>query len=198
MAQSSDDHAIHQLLRRGRLLELITLSWNVVGVVVLAYAATIARSVALAGFGLDSLIEIGASTVVLWELADVALTRQRSAMKMIGSAFVALSIYLAFQSTLVLVTGFRPHHSTVGMVWTAITALTMFTLASGKAKIGSILGNPVLQAEGRITMVDGILATAVLVGLILNSFLGWWWADPLAGYILLYYALSEARSSLKP
>src|ERR1039458_4050761 len=103
-------------------------------------------------------------------------------MKMIGSAFVALSIYLAIQSTVVLVTGFRPHHSAIGMVWTAITALTMFGLASGKARTGTKLGNPVLQAEGRITMVDGILATAVLIGLILNSFAGWWWADPVAGY----------------
>ena len=116
---------------------------------------------------------------------------------MIGSAFIALSIYLAIQSTFVLVTGFRPRHSTVGMVWTAITALTMFALASGKARTGSKLGNSVLQAEGRITMVDGILATAVLIGLILNSFVGWWWADPAAGYVLLYYALREARSSLK-
>ena len=184
-------------LRRGRQLEMMTLGWNVVGVIILAYAAIAARSVALAGFGLDSVIEIGASTAVLWELADVAQTRQHRAMRMSGSAFVALSVYLAVQSTIVLAVGFRPHHSPVGIAWTAVTALAMFALAAGKAQIGDALDNPVLLAEGRVTMIDGILATAVLAGLVLNSFAGWWWADPVAGYIILYYAIHEARESLK-
>src|SRR5579863_7597793 len=113
------------LLRRGRGLEYTTLGWNVVGIVVLAIGAIAARSVALAGFGLDSLIEIGASTVVLWELADVAEQRQHRAMRLVGSSFVALVIYLSLQSTLVLVAGFHPHHSVLGIVWTAITAAVM-------------------------------------------------------------------------
>jgi divalent metal cation (Fe/Co/Zn/Cd) transporter len=175
----------------------MTLGWNVVGVIVLAYAAIAARSVALAGFGLDSVIEIGASTVVLWELADVAQNRQHKSMRMIGSAFVALSIYLAVQSTIVLAAGFRPRHSPIGIVWTGVTSLVMFALATGKARIGAALNNPVLKAEGRVTMIDGILATAVLTGLILNSFVGWWWADPAAGYVILYYAIREARGALK-
>jgi divalent metal cation (Fe/Co/Zn/Cd) transporter len=144
---------------------------------------------------LDSVIEIGASTVVLWELADVAQTRQPSAMRLIGSAFIGLSVYLAFQSTVVLIVGFRPHHSTLGIIWTALTAVAMFALAAGKSITGAALGNPVLQAEGRITMIDGVLATAVLIALVLNAFLGWWWADPIAGYVLLYYAFREARAS---
>jgi divalent metal cation (Fe/Co/Zn/Cd) transporter len=184
------------LLRRGRQLETITLSWNVVGVAILAYAAVLARSVALAGFGLDSVIEIGASTVVLWELADVSKSRQRQALRMIGSAFVALALYLGAQSTFVLVVGFRPHHSALGIIWTALTAVVMFALASAKSRTGSALDNPVLKAEGRVTMVDGVLAAAVLAGLALNTFLGWWWADPAAGYVILYYALREARESL--
>jgi divalent metal cation (Fe/Co/Zn/Cd) transporter len=178
-------------------LEAVTLGWNVVGVVVLAIAAVEARSVALAGFGLDSLIEIGASTVVLWELADVANDRQRRAMPLIGGAFIALAVYLAVQSTVVLIVGFRPHHSPLGIAWTGVTALFMFALAAGKAATGSELGNPVLQAEGRITLIDGILATAVLLGLVLNATLGWWWADPIAGYVLLYYAIREAHASFK-
>jgi divalent metal cation (Fe/Co/Zn/Cd) transporter len=185
-----------RLLNRGRQLEAATLGWNVVGVFVLAYAAIQARSVALAGFGLDSLIEIGASTVVLWELADVNAERQHKALRLIGAAFVALAIYLGIQSTVVLIVGFHPHHSPVGIAWTGVTASVMFGLAYGKAKTGSALNNPVLQAEGRITMIDGILATAVLVGLVLNAVAGWWWADPLAGYVLLYYAVREARESL--
>lgn len=185
-----------RLLRRGRLLEAATLGWNVVGVFVLAIAAIKARSVALAGFGLDSLIEIGASTVVLWELADVAQERRQWAMRLIGFAFVGLAIYLAIQSTVVLAFGFHPRHSPLGIVWTGGTAVMMFTLAAGKSRTGAMLENPVLSAEGRITMIDGILATTVLVGLVLNATLGWWWADPLAGYVLLYYAVREAREAL--
>jgi divalent metal cation (Fe/Co/Zn/Cd) transporter len=184
-------------LRRGRQLEVMTLAWNVAGVVILTYAAITSRSVALAGFGLDSVIEIGASVVVLWELADAVETRQHRAMRMIGAAFVALAAYLVVQSTTVLVIGFRPHHSPTGIAWTGLTALVMFGLAAGKAKIGADLNNPVLKAEGRVTMVDGILASAVLAGLILNTFVGWWWADPAAGYVILYYAIREARASLK-
>ena len=185
-----------RLLSRGRKLEAVTLGWNIVGVFVLAFAAVQARSVALAGFGLDSLLEIGASTVVLWELADVSQERQRLAMRLIGFAFVGLAIYLGIQSTVVLIVGFHPHHSPLGIVWTGVTAGVMFGLAFGKARTGAALDNPVLRAEGRITMIDGILATAVLVGLILNAVVGWWWADPLAGYVLLYYAVREARESL--
>ena len=162
----------------------------------LALAAVQARSVALAGFGLDSLIEIGASTVVLWELADVTQDRQRHAMRMIGVSFFALAAYLSVQSSVVLIVGYHPHHSVTGIVWTAVTALVMFALAAGKARVGAALDNPVLRAEGRVTAIDGLLATAVLVGLVLNASLGWWWADPAAGYILVYYGVREARSAL--
>jgi len=185
------------LLRRGRRLEYTTLAWNVVGIVVLAIGAVAARSVALAGFGLDSLIELGASTVVLWELADVAEARRRRALRLIGSSFAALVIYLLIQSTLVLVAGFHPHHSVLGIVWTAMTAAAMFTLAAGKARTGAALDNPVLRTEGRVTLVDGILASAVLLGLVLNATAGWWWADPAAGYVLVYYGAREAWTALK-
>jgi divalent metal cation (Fe/Co/Zn/Cd) transporter len=185
------------LLRRGRQLEAITLLWNVIGVVVLTFAAVKARSIALAGFGLDSVIEIGASAVVLWELAEAARSRQHTAMRMIGIAFIALSLYLAVQSTIILAIGFRPHHSPLGIGWTGVTALAMFALAAGKARVGTALNNPVLKTEGRVTMIDGVLASAVLVGLVVNTLFNWWWADPLAGYVILFYALREARGSLR-
>ena len=178
------------------MLECFTLGWNVVGVVVLAAAATAARSVALAGFGLDSLIEIGASTVVIWELRGTSERRQEVGQRLIGFAFSLLAVYLAVQSTLTLAIGFRPHHSTVGIAWTAVTAAVMFFLAAGKAKTGAALGNPVLVAEGRMTLIDGILAIAVLIGLVLHALFGWWWADPVAGYVLVFYAAREARASL--
>ena len=180
------------LLRRGFALEYATLGWNVVGIGVLAVAAIQARSVALAGFGLDSLIEIGASIVVIWELSGTGALRQRRALGLIAAAFLGLAIYLVIQSTVVLASGFRPHHSRLGIGWTAVTALVMFALAAGKSVTGTALRNPVLRSEGRVTLIDGLLATAVLIGLVVNAAFGWWWADPAAGYVLVYYAIREA------
>jgi divalent metal cation (Fe/Co/Zn/Cd) transporter len=185
------------LRRTGFVLEGITLGWNVVGIVVLAITAIAARSVALAGFGLDSFIEIGASTVVLWELSGTGEERQRTALRIIGASFIVLAVYLAVQSTYVLVAGHHPKHSVPGIEWTALTAAVMFGLALGKARVGRALDNPVLRTEGRVTMVDAFLATAVLVGLALNAGFGWWWADPLAGYVILFYGLKEGRSALR-
>jgi divalent metal cation (Fe/Co/Zn/Cd) transporter len=184
-------------VRSGYVLEGITLGWNVVGIAVLAVAAITARSVALGGFGLDSLIEIGASTVVIWELAGSGEQRQRKALRIIGAAFVVLAIYLAIQSTYVLVAGVHPRHSPLGIVWTALTAVVMFLLAAGKARTGRALDNPVLRTEARVTLVDALLATAVLSGLALNAGFGWWWADPLAGYVILFYGLKEGRAALR-
>lgn len=192
-----DDPARHAMLRRGFALEYATLGWNVAGIVVLSIAAISARSVALAGFGLDSLIEIAASAVVIWELSGSGEHRQRQALRLIGYAFGTLAVYLLVQSTVVLAAGYHPRHSLLGIIWTAVTAAAMFLLAAGKARTGRALDNPVLRTEGRVTLVDGILATAVLLGLVLNAALGWWWADPAAGYVLVYYAAREVRDTFR-
>jgi divalent metal cation (Fe/Co/Zn/Cd) transporter len=190
---TAEDPRRPALVRRGLVLEFLTLNWNIVGIVVLAIAAISARSVALAGFGLDSLIEIGASSVVIWELSGTGEDRQRRGLRLIGYAFAALAAYLLIQSTLVLAAGYHSRHSPLGIAWTAVTAIAMFALAAGKASTGKELDNPVLRTEGRVTAIDGILATAVLLGLILNAVAGWWWADPAAGYVLVCYAAREAR-----
>lgn len=185
-----------RLLRRGLWLEYVTLGWNVVGVVVVAFAAFAARSVALAGFGLDSLIEILASTVVVWQLTDTGGSRERTAMRIIGGAFLALAVYIAAQATYLLVTGGSPAPSPLGIAWTALTCLVMLGLAFGKARTGAQLGNPVLQTEGRVTLIDAYLAGAVLIGLVLNAAIGWWWADPLAGFVIVFYGLKEGWEAL--
>src|SRR6266568_5178469 len=118
----ANDASRARSLRHGFALEYATLGWNVAGVVVLALSAVAARSVALAGFGLDSLIEIGASTVVIWELSGTGERRQRRALRLIGYAFTALAVYLLVQSTVVLATGYHPRHSRPGIIWTAVTA----------------------------------------------------------------------------
>jgi divalent metal cation (Fe/Co/Zn/Cd) transporter len=191
----SDGAVRDRLLRRGFALEYATLGWNVIGIVILAVTAIAARSVALAGFGLDSLIEIGASTVVIWELSGTGGQRRRQALRLIGMAFALLALYLVVQSTIVLIVGFHAGHSPAGIAWIAVTALVMFGLAAAKAHTGTALPNPVLSTEGRVTLVDAVLAVAVLVGLVLNAALGWWWADPLAGYVLVLYAVREVWSA---
>jgi len=178
-------------------LESITLGWNVVGVIVLAIAAIGARSVALAGFGLDSLIEIGASTVVVWELTGAGRDRERSALRLIGWSFLALSVYIAAQGAYVLAVGHHPTHSSLGIAWTALTCVVMLALAAGKRDTGHRLRNRVLLTEGRVTLVDAFLAAPVLIGLLLNAEAGWWWADPLAGFVLVFYGVREGRAALR-
>lgn len=190
LAQTAEGR--RRLLRRGFVLEWITLSWNIVGVIVLAFLAVSSTSVALAGFGLDSLIEIGASTVVIWELSGSGDRRQRIALRFIGAAFIALAAYLLVQTAIALLSQHRPDGSAGGIVWTGITALGMFTLAALKTRTGRELGNPVLRLEGHVTMIDGLLACAVLLGVLLNTVLGWWWADSAATLVIVYYAIREA------
>jgi divalent metal cation (Fe/Co/Zn/Cd) transporter len=187
-----------RLRRRGLRLEYATLGWNVVGSALVLAAALAARSVALAGFGLDSLIEIVASLVVVWQLQEMqAVERERRALQIIGIAFLLLAIYIAGQSIYVLVSEVRPHHSLLGIVWLALTTVAMFALAAGKRATGRALGNRVLQTEARVTLIDGLLATAVLTGLTLNAAIGWWWADPAAAFVIVYYGLREGRHALR-
>lgn len=192
MTEAAGPSANAGLLRRGFTLEWITLGWNVVGVVVLADLAIRAASVALAGFGLDSFIEIGASIVVIWELSGTGAERQRRALRLIGVAFIALALYLTAQSAVALISAHHASQSAAGIAWTGITAVVMFLLAAGKTRVGRALGNSVLATEGRVTLIDGLLAVAVLLGLTLNFLFGWWWADPVAGLVIVYYAIREA------
>jgi divalent metal cation (Fe/Co/Zn/Cd) transporter len=192
MSTSAEVVRRSRLVRAGIGLEAITLGWNVVGVVVLAIAVSSSASVALLGFGLDSLIEIGASTVVIWELTGSDERRQRLALRLIGIAFVLLGAYLLVQAVVTLAAGHRADPSPLGAGWTAATAVVMFLLAFGKARVGRLLANPVLAAEGRVTLVDGILATSVFLGIGLDGLLGWWWADPVAALVIVAYAAREA------
>ncbi len=179
------------LVRRGLLLEYATLGWNVVGSVIVILAAIAAGSVALAGFGLDSLIEIFASVVVVWQLKGVDQAREQRALRMIGIAFFALAAYILAQIAYTLLRAEHPAKSIGGIIWLAATFVAMLSLAYGKRRTGKELGNPVLSTEAHVTVIDAYLAGAVLIGLILNAVAGWWWADPLAGLVIVYYGFKE-------
>lgn len=185
------------LLRRGLLLEYATLGWNGLGVIILVAAAVAAHSVALAGFGLDSLIEIFASVVVVRHLLGIHVGRERVALRLIGVAFVLLVVYIAAQLTYTILARSHPEPSIGSIVWTALTFIAMLLLASGKHVTGRRLQNQVLQTEARVTLIDAYLAGAVLLGLALNALFRWWWADPLASLVIVYYAVGEARHAFQ-
>jgi len=165
----------------------------VVGTGLLLAAAMAAHSVALLGFGLDSLIEIGASMVVVWQLRDKGGKRRRRALQVISVSFIALAIYIGATAAYTLTHRVRPVTSVYGTVWLALTFAVMLALAAGKLHVGKRLNNPVLTTEARVTLIDAYLAASVLVGVALNGWFGWWWADPLAGLIIVLYGIREGR-----
>lgn len=179
------------LLKRGLYLEYATLAWNVIGSGIIIAAAYLAGSVALAGFGIDSLIEIFASVVVVWQLRGAGKAREHQALRLIGIAFFLLALYVLVQSVRTLIDQAHPATSPLGMGWLAATVVVMLLLAWGKQHTGKQLNNPVLLTESRVTLVDAYLAASVLVGVALNALLGWWWADPLAGLVIVYYGIRE-------
>ena len=185
------------LLRRGLRLEYATMGWNVVEIGFLIAAAVMAKSVALAGFALDSFIEIFASVVVIWQLkGESSPARERRAERLIGIAFLLLATYIIAQAIVSLAADIHPESSPLGIGWLAATCIAMFALAYGKSRTGRQLGNPVLLTESRVTIVDGALAAGILAGLILNAALGWWWADIAAGAILVLYGAYEGYHAL--
>jgi divalent metal cation (Fe/Co/Zn/Cd) transporter len=185
------------LLRLGLWLEYATLCWNIVGSVIIVIAAVRTGSAALAGFALDSAIEIFASIVVVWQLKGTEQGREGLALKLIGTAFIGLAIYVLLQSTWMLLVNAHPAPSPLGIAWLVVTCTAMLLLAWGKAVTGRQLGNLVLTTEARVTLIDAALAGAVLIGVGLNALFGWWWADPLAALVIVFYGLTEGREALK-
>lgn len=166
------------------------------GTVVVIAVALNARSVALAGFGLDSLIVIFASVVVVWQLKGVGVDRERRALRLISIAFLILAAYILLQTAYSLLSRTHPSPSLLGTVWLAVTFVAMMLLAWGKQRTGRQIGNAVLMREAYVTLIDAYLAAAVFIGLVANRALGWWWADPFAGLVIVYYAFREGKEAL--
>ena len=169
----------------------MTLAWNVVGCGILLAAALSARSIALFGFGIDSVIEIFASVIVVWQLKALHTRNEKKALRCIGTAFMLLAVYLVVQSSVALARSVHPKQSLVGIVWLALTCVVMFLLAYGKKKTGEKLQHTVLLAEAKVTVVDGILAAVVLISLLFSVFLGIWQIDAVAGFVIAAYSIKE-------
>ena len=158
-----------------------------------------ARSLALIAFGLDSLVEVFASLVVIWHMTPARqgdrAGRDHRALRLVGLAFAVLSISLVVASVRTLVGHDEADASPLGIAYLLVTALVMFGLARWKARVGIELDSEPFRAEASMTFLDGCLATSVLTALSLNVLLGWWWADPLAALLVGAAAAHEARDS---
>jgi len=184
-----------ELRRRGRRLEYLTIGWNAIEAVVAVAAGIAASSIALVGFGLDSVIEAFAASVVIWELRGVSQQREKRALRLIALSFFALAAYVAVQAVRDLVVGAQARQSEVGIVLAAVSLVAMVALAAAKRRTGRRLGSPTLVADSAETLLCAYLSVILLVGLVLNATLGWWWADPLAALGIAFLALREGREA---
>jgi len=181
-----------------RLLVGATITYNVVEAVVAIAAGTVAGSVALIGFGLDSLVEVTSAAAVAWQFAARdPQRREKAALRVIAWAFFALAAYVTVEALRALIGGAAAEHSTVGIVLLALSVVIMPFLSLVQRRTGRELGSHSAVADSKQTLLCTYLSAAVLLGLVLNSALGWWWADPVAALVLAAVAVKEGREALR-
>jgi len=192
-------------------LEYFTVSWNVLEALVALASGIIAGSIALVGFGLDSVVESMAAGVLmrrlLWEqgqseggdgaTADSIIDRERRALRWVGWTFLALSAFVAVESVRKLWLGDRPDTSVPGLILLCLSLVVMPFLAAAKFRTARELGSMALRGDAKETLVCSVLSVITLTGLILNSAYGWWWADPVAALALLPWILKEGIEAIR-
>jgi cation diffusion facilitator family transporter len=193
------------LVRRGLLLEYFTVGWNVLEGIIAIAAGVASGSVALVAFGIDSFVETISGVVLIWrlrseergELDAEALERlERRAELLVGAAFMVLAAYVAFESVRTLIAGEAPSASPVGIVLAAVSIGVMLWLAKAKRETGEALGSRALVADSKQTRACWYLSAVALVGLGLNAWLGWWWADPVAALAIAVLLVREGWEAL--
>jgi divalent metal cation (Fe/Co/Zn/Cd) transporter len=185
-----------RLIRRARLLAYGGNAWHVVEFVVALAAGIAASSIALVAFGLDSLIEFAAGSVIVWLLASHrhdSEIAERRAQRLIAASYFALAAYIVVDAAYGVAVGDHPKPSTLGIALAAVAAVTMPALAIAKRRVGHALGSAATAHEGTQNMLCAYLSVALLVGLGANAVFGWWWADPLAGIAIAAVAVKEGR-----
>ena len=193
------------LIGEARLAQALTVAWMVVELVVSLAAGFAARSVALTAFGIDSGIELVTGFVVLrlllWRsdhTSDEELDlRERQASRLIGWALYGLIVYIVVTSLASLVAGSRPEASTAGIVLAVVVLVVMPILWRWRLSLARRLDSPALRADCACSLVCIYMSATLLVGLLLNSLFGWWWADPLAGLAMIWWIRAEANEALE-
>jgi divalent metal cation (Fe/Co/Zn/Cd) transporter len=187
-----------KLVRRAKLLAWAGVGWHGVEATIAVAAGLAASSIALIGFGADSLIESAAGIILLWRLAAARASSEdaeRRAQKLIAVSFYVIAAYVGFEAVRSLLAGERPDASWVGIGLAAITLMTMPPLAIAKARIGERLGSSATKSEGQQNMLCAYLSAALLVGLGANALFGLWWADPVTALLIAGVAVREGRES---
>jgi divalent metal cation (Fe/Co/Zn/Cd) transporter len=186
------------LVRRAKLLARLGLAWHGIEAAVAIGAGVVAGSIALVGFGADSLIEMLAGAVLLWRFAGSdgeGEEREHPAHRLIAATFWLIAAYVGIQAIRNLVVGEHADASYVGIALAAVTLVTMPLLATAKARVGEKLHSTAVKSEGRQTALCAYLSAALLVGLGANAALGWWWADPVAALVIAGVAVREGRQA---
>jgi divalent metal cation (Fe/Co/Zn/Cd) transporter len=176
----------------------LSLGWHGVEAAVAIAAGVTAGSVALVGFGADSFIEAGAGLVVLWLVSAERLSShlaERRAQQLIAASFLLLAAYVITQSARDIIGGHHPQASWLGVALAAVTLIAMPPLAAAKRRAGEALGSAATVSESRQTMLCAYLSAGLLVGLLANAVVGWWWADPVTALAIGAVALREARET---
>jgi divalent metal cation (Fe/Co/Zn/Cd) transporter len=187
-----------QLVSRARLLARLGIGWHAIEAAIAIAAGAVAGSIALVGFGGDSLIESAAGLILLWRFADSRAdseAAERRAQRLIGVSFYVLAAYIAVEAARSLASGHHPDVSYVGIGLSVVTLATMPPLAAAKARVGERLGSSATKSEGRQNLVCAYLSGALLVGLGSNALFGWWWADPGTALVIAAVAVNEGREA---
>ncbi|WP_433677483.1 cation diffusion facilitator family transporter [Microbacterium gorillae] len=182
----------HVLQRRIRWIVTATIGYNLIEAIVAIAAGTVASSSALIGFGLDSTIEVLSAAAVAWQFTRRDPERwEKGTLRVIAIAFFALAVYVTATSVLALIGQAAVEHSTLGLVVTALSVIIMPFLSLAERRTGRELGSATAVADSKQTLICTYLSAAVLIGLIVNSLFGWWWADAVAGLVIAAFAIRE-------
>ena len=185
-----------RLGRRAQLLAAASVGYNLVEAVIAITAGLVAGSVALVGFGLDSVVEVSSGLIILWQFRHpLPEARERRALRLMAVSFFALAAYVAFESVRTLVTGHDPESSPVGIGLAAVSLMVMPFLSWAQRRTGRALGSHAVVADSTQTLLCTYLSAVLLVGLVMNATLGWSWADPLAGLVIAAVAVKEGRDA---
>jgi divalent metal cation (Fe/Co/Zn/Cd) transporter len=181
-----------RLGRRAQLLAATSVTYNVIEAVIAISAGLVAGSVALVGFGLDSVVEVSSGLIILWQFRHrLPETRERQALRMLAFSFFALAAYVGFESARTLISGSNPETSPVGIGLAIASLIVMPLISTAQRRTGRALGSNAVVADGTQTLLCTYLSAVLLLGLVLNATLGWGWADPLAGLVIAGVAVRE-------
>lgn len=183
-------------IRRGRLLEYITIIWNSLEGIIAVSAGIIAGSIALVGFGVDSVIEVSSGAIILWRLVS-GEHREQIALKLVGVSFLALASYITYDAVKSLWFHQVAETTYIGIAIAALSLVVMPFLAHAKRRVARQLNSNAMLADSRQTDLCAYLSAILLGGLILNAILGWWWSDPVAALIMVPIITKEGIEALR-